>query len=100
MSLNDPEDCPKYQDCRAPVCPLDPTCLHTQHMRDEPVCFYLREYVKDTQKTESWVGTDGAKWLSLLSDLTPRIMALYPDIKRQLERSKKTGVRLGVKVGL
>jgi len=41
-----PDSCPKYEKCSANICPLDPNWKLRAHMNSEPVCFYLREYVK------------------------------------------------------
>lgn len=38
--------CPSWQNCNAPICPLDANYALRKHQRDEPVCFYLGEYVK------------------------------------------------------
>lgn len=41
-----PSHCPKFVQCSAPVCPLNGP-MHKQGYYDgEPICFYVREYVK------------------------------------------------------
>lgn len=35
--------CPRYERCNAPLCPA----LGGHHMDGEPICFYMREAVKD-----------------------------------------------------
>jgi hypothetical protein len=42
-----PRDCPNWQRCNAPVCPLWEAWEHCQHYKGEPVCRLLREYSKD-----------------------------------------------------
>ena len=42
-----PNTCPKFDNCSAPICPLDPE-WHTRRMlRDERVCFYLLKVTAD-----------------------------------------------------
>lgn len=41
-----PNDCPKWNGCNAPLCPLDPHSDLRRHMRGEPVCLWLRELAK------------------------------------------------------
>ena len=38
--------CPRFGSCSAPLCPLDPERPRRSHLRGEPVCAYLREFVK------------------------------------------------------
>lgn len=39
-------DCPKWDSCNAPVCPLDSNWQLHRHLPGEPVCRWLREAVK------------------------------------------------------
>jgi len=41
-----PDFCPKYEKCSANICPLDRDWKLRSHLKGEPTCFYLREYVK------------------------------------------------------
>ena len=43
MSMN---DCPKFDSCSAPVCPLDPAWQNIHQLKGERVCYYLTEYSK------------------------------------------------------
>ena len=40
-------NCPKWDSCNAPVCPLDPNWPAHRHLAGEPVCLWLRELVKN-----------------------------------------------------
>ena len=95
MPLAAPQDCPKFEDCRAPVCPLDACCLNTQHLEGEPVCFYLVEFVKEGAGSRFLTLPHGDKWVSVLSLVLPDVKKLYPDIRRKLERAENTGPRMG-----
>lgn len=35
--------CPRWEACRAPYCPLDPSRSETTTHEGEPVCYYLRK---------------------------------------------------------
>lgn len=39
-------DCPKFDSCSAPICPLDPDWHLRRHLSGEPVCLWLRELSK------------------------------------------------------
>lgn len=45
-ALPEPEGCPRYSDCSAPVCPLDNDHLRRVHLPEDRACFYLLEAVK------------------------------------------------------
>ena len=103
-----PTDCPKWERCSAPICPLDPDVLKRSYLRDEPVCFFLREHCKpDSCSKFARIGTFGrghnkitGKLLyELINDLIPSLCALFPALKRPLNRASKTGSRLNRKVG-
>jgi hypothetical protein len=47
----EPRECPKYQSCSAPLCPLDDQWHLRGAHRSEPVCFYLCEYRKEGSVT-------------------------------------------------
>lgn len=40
------EDCAKFERCNANVCPFDEQWRRRTHVDGEPVCFWLREWVK------------------------------------------------------
>jgi hypothetical protein len=63
-----PNTCPKFDNCSAPICPLDPD-WHTRRMlRDERVCYYLLK-VKDDQSLDG-TEADAAREV-LSSELLP-----------------------------
>ena len=43
-----PNQCPKWAGCNAPVCPLDSHYRSTRTHNGEPTCLYLREAVKQS----------------------------------------------------
>ncbi len=94
-----PVVCPKWNGCNAPICPLDPEMHLRSHCKDEPVCFYLREYVKPGGKGRIGSGLTG-KHAEAIAEAYPIVIARWSDVRRQLERSAKTGPRLGKKPGI
>jgi hypothetical protein len=46
MTASPMSACPRFHSCSAPLCPLDPQRETRSHLRGEPVCGYLREFVK------------------------------------------------------
>lgn len=90
----DISNCPHWQKCSAPICPLDSDIHDRRHLRGEPICFYLREYVKTSGKARIR-GRLTTEYAEAIGRVYPRVIARWPDIRRQLERSAKTGSRLG-----
>ena len=83
------KECPRFDGCCAPVCPLDPDVLDRAHLKGDPVCHYLRLYVKGAL----W----GLKPGSIPANLTIRIAAAYSrltarygPLKYALERAAKS----------
>ncbi len=44
------EDCPRFDRCSAPICPLDADWQHRAHLNGEPICIFLREAAKQGGK--------------------------------------------------
>ena len=64
------KECPRFEGCNAPICPLDPDVLDRVHVKGDPACYYLRLYVKNAL----W----GLKPGSLPANLPIRVAELYP----------------------
>ena len=86
-------DCPKFEHCSAPLCPLNRDMMERTHLRGERVCFYVREYVKE--------GGRAILSTNVVSDLLQAIEEAYPkmltkgaDIRYQLKQSAKSGSTL------
>ena len=102
-----PENCPKWNFCSAPICPLDSNCPDSCYLKGESVCFYLREAVKSGAEGRFWgCGTERTErveysrrlWLIIQVRL-PKITDRYGTLRRELARSAKAGPRLGVPPG-
>jgi hypothetical protein len=83
------KECPRFDRCNAPICPLDPDVLDRVHAKGDSVCHYLRLYVKNAL----W----GLKPRSLPANLPIRVAEVYPQLiarygplKDALERAAKS----------
>ncbi len=101
-------DCPKFNHCSSPICPLFNASDFNSMHRDEKICFYLLEY----QKTDSKAIFDGASLGEIykaMGKVTEELFA-KPDsfrylLKRLIKASKTSsrilsGKRLSHKVCL
>ena len=82
------KECPRFDKCNAPICPLDPDVLDRAHVKGDPVCHYLRLYVKRALwglKTGSIPANLEIRIAGAYSRLTTR----YGPLKRTLERAAK-----------
>ena len=91
-----PHDCPKFQRCNAPICPIDVNV--GTHLRGEAICFYLREFVKKGARARFRVVPHGATLYRRMSEAYPLVSA-YGDIRIRLQRARNSVPRLGLKVG-
>ena len=79
-------DCPKFESCSAPICPLEEDWELRTHLNGERVCHYLTMLQKTTVKPVFWGGQSGELY-KVIAEQHPRIIALHPLIKQQLMRS-------------
>lgn len=59
------QDCPKFDHCSAPICPLDEDWRVRKHLNGEAVCLWLREH---------------AKGYSVHADLSEQVAECYSEI--------------------
>lgn len=96
MNMN---DCPKFNKCSAPVCPLHEGCLDTAYRPGESVCFYMLEYVKHGARAR-FKGDTTRELYQAISDNLPALLSRYAPLKHALNRAKNTPSRMGRKVGM
>jgi len=82
-------DCPKYEKCEAPICPLDADWRERTHLQEDRICFFLSESVKEGAETrlEPDIYEACHELLSYSDDLT------YP-LKKAIERSSQCQSRI------
>ncbi|MBT7626816.1 MAG: hypothetical protein HN589_11105 [Proteobacteria bacterium] len=87
------ENCPKYEKCSAPICPLDPNWEGAIHLNHERVCFYLCEAQKEN--SEAIFGGRGlSKLHQIMVEAAPEISCRWATIKKALTRAAKSGSRM------
>jgi hypothetical protein len=90
------EDCPKFESCSAPICPLDSIWRKRRHLKGERVCFYLCEAQKDGSEAR-FRGKGLEKLYQLMVEATPDISIRWEPIRKVLKRAAKTGSRMNRK---
>ena len=90
-------DCPKFESCSAPICPLDAEWELRSHLNGEKVCYYLTEYSKEAVRPILKGGL-AAEHYEAIDEHYLEILALHPLIKRQLLRSSKNNPRFKLEV--
>ena len=86
-------NCPKYESCSAPICPLEDSLFKRTLLKEDPTCFYLTESVKDGAETR-FKGA-GLEWLyKKVVRATPHLISRYPRICSALKRARLYGSRI------
>ncbi len=83
------KECPRFDGCNAPICPLDPDVLDRVHVNGNPVCHYLRLYVKNAL----WGLKPGSVPANLpirVAEVYPQLIARYGPLKDALLRAAKS----------
>lgn len=93
--MNLMSDCPKFQRCSAPVCPLDQQWRERRQTSEDPVCFYLQEAVKDGGIVRVRHGTS-AEMAEHISKVLDELSNTYGHsyIQYRLRRAASTGSRI------
>ena len=89
------DDCPKFDKCIAPICPLDDDWGLRSHLNGERVCYYLTEYSKEAVRPLLRRVLAGELY-ERIAEQHPRIIEAHALIKRRLLISSKKGSRLAV----
>ena len=87
------QDCPRWDSCNVPLCPLDPDILKRVYSRGEAICFYTHEYVKSSSYERFKVSHRGEIY-EAISDIIKEGLLAYGYIRRRLERASKTPSRM------
>jgi len=89
----DPSDCPKFNKCSAPICPLDQDWERREHLRGEPICLWLREWAKPTGKAILGRAV-GEHLAQRIGETAPLISARHSDIRDSLRQAAKYGSKV------
>ena len=98
LRLN-PSQCPRFEQCSAPICPLDEQIFKRTHVKGEPVCFYLRQHAKDPLWGRK-AGDVPAQLVAQVSALYPQIVERYAPLKSALVRAATSPVKGFAKGGV
>lgn len=90
--------CPKYQKCYAPICPLDEKWQKRKHISGDRICFYLPEAQKANAKTVFEVRGLGYLYDVMLRH-APEISQRHHTIKTALDKAKNTSSRMTRTIG-
>jgi len=91
------EDCPKFQACSVPICPLDPNWRKRRHLKGERVCFYLCEAQKFDAEA-IFRGRGLGELYRLMVEATLAISTRWGTIKNALAKAKETSSRMNKKL--
>ena len=86
-------DCPKFDSCSAPICPLDQDWRKRAYLDGERICIYLTEYSKVALRANLRGVLSGELYKSV-SEQAEAISEAYPRIKKQLLRSSISNSKL------
>ena len=85
-----PHDCPRFEHCSAPICPLDGYWQRRTHLPGERVCGLLCELVKQGGEARLR-GSLRSELVETLARVAPDLSARWGRIRLQLVRSALTG---------
>lgn len=91
--IQNPRECPRFEHCAAPICPLDPEWRARRHLVGDPLCLYLREAVKPEAEANLSPHLPRATIESVLS-VVPTIAARHGDIRRRLAKAARASSKL------
>lgn len=86
-------DCPKFDKCSAPLCPLDPDWKKRSMTKDDRVCFYLREAVKEGAQ-ERFQGGIAEEIYFQAAGLLPEMLSHSGSLQKRLQKAKTTGSKI------
>jgi hypothetical protein len=88
-----PRDCPRWDGCSAPVCPLETDWRRCDHLDGERVCSLLSELVKGGGEARLR-GVLPTTLVDTLMVVAPMVSARYNRIHRALERASRSSSRM------
>ena len=84
--------CPRFDHCSAPICPIDTDWRKRAHRKGEPVCAYLRRYAKDPLWGQKQGTVPTELWLKVV-EVYPQVIERYGPLKQVLKRSSSSPFR-------
>lgn len=92
MNMN---DCPQWNSCNAPLCPLDKDIYKRKYLKGEAICIYMREIMKpDSFNNFNKLGTIGVELYEAVCFVLPTLLLTHSPLKTRLNDASKTPSRL------
>lgn len=88
-----PRECPRWDGCSAPVCPLDGDWHRCQHLPGERVCGLLCELAKGGGEARLRAALPCAL-VDRLAEVGPMLAARWERVRRRLGEASRTGSRM------
>ena len=89
MSLN----CPRFNKCEAPLCPIDPDWRQRRMLKNERVCHYLTEVTKPAAFDRYIHRRDADLYLKASEEIASMREA-FPMLDKRLEKSSRLRSRI------
>ena len=93
-----PNCCPRFIKCNAPICPLDESWLSRSNLKEDSTCFYLLESVKDGAQS-IFLTAQLEELYEVIVSRREAILFAYKRISSKLDAAKKSGSRMARKIG-
>lgn len=94
------DNCQRFDNCNAPVCPLDKDYLQRNYLPNEPVCYYMMEGVKidGIVKIIGAIGLSNAQQIQrcIVNVESPHRPPNFGKLAKKLARAKLTKSRLSM----
>lgn len=91
--MTGPRDCPRWEGCGAPVCPLAHDWQRAQHLDGERVCGLLCELAKDGGEARLRAALS-MELVDRLATVGPKVAARWERVRKRLRESARTGSRM------
>jgi len=88
-----PKQCPKFNQCNAPICPLDKDSHKRKHISGDKCCMYLLEAGKANPK-HTFKGAGLSNMLEAIEVVKEGILSSHAPIKRAYKRAESTPSRM------
>ena len=89
MSLN----CPRFNKCEAPLCPIDPDWRQRRMLKNERVCHYLTEVTKPGAFDRYIHRRDADLYLKASEEIAS-MQEAFPVLDKRLEKSSRLRSRI------
>ena len=97
VSFDESIECPRFDGCSAPICPIDPKWEERGCRKGEAVCFFLRHHAKNALQATN-TGSVPEELAQRVVQAFPKICTRYVTIKTSLKRAAQSQPR-GFKKG-